>query len=123
MSINDQEICAICLQKVQEDYTMIDNAHEKGKYHMECLRAWLEKSLNGVLTQDKITGYHIYAQGILKQSITLETKVDLPSTSPTETPEDIRSWKDPCMRVAAYVLLTIIVGFILAMLIYGVVDH
>lgn len=69
----NQESCIICFYKIKKDmqYAMIDNVHEKGKYHIPCLENWLTKSQNGLLSQDKIKGYKVYFENEVIETVIL----------------------------------------------------
>lgn len=55
------EECSICYHLIENSqYTKINNEHEKSKYHVECLKKWLETSKHGINTHDNITSYIIY---------------------------------------------------------------
>lgn len=58
---NDDE-CLICFKKLDNDvrYAMIDHIDENGKFCVECLEKWLDKSKCGLITNDKINSYSIY---------------------------------------------------------------
>lgn len=58
----DKIVCIICYNKINSGdmYAIIDNKHEKGKYHVNCLEKWLEKSNHGLLSQDEIKSYSVY---------------------------------------------------------------
>ena len=48
-----------------QPYSIIERCSEKGKFHVQCLEQWLQKSNNGIFTQDKIETYSIYQNNIL----------------------------------------------------------
>ena len=66
----DELTCPICFIELNNSpYAMIDNTSEKGRYHVECIELWLNRSRNGILTQDKIKGYTIYHEDTKIESI------------------------------------------------------
>lgn len=54
--ILEEDECPICYEIILKNrvYVMIDNEGENGKYHVSCIEKWLNKSTNGILTQNKI---------------------------------------------------------------------
>lgn len=65
--------CPICFMSLADSpYAMIDNTAEKGRYHVECLELWLNKSRNGILTQDKVKSYTVYHQDIQIETVKLK---------------------------------------------------
>ncbi len=54
--------CLICLCKIKKnrEYAVINNSGENGIYHHKCLKLWLNKSFNGILTDYTIETYSIY---------------------------------------------------------------
>ncbi len=54
--------CPICLCNIKHNkkYVVINNLGENGKYHPKCLKLWMKKSLNGILTDNVIVTYSIY---------------------------------------------------------------
>ena len=64
--------CPICLTDLGDaPYAMIDNTAEKGRYHVECLELWLNRSRNGILTQDKVFGYTVYHEAVQIETVRL----------------------------------------------------
>lgn len=83
--INNCPICFIDLE--DSPYAMINNTSEKGRYHVECLERWLNKSRNGILTQDKIKGYTVYHEDTQIESIKLPPLIPLRSNRTSENYE------------------------------------
>ena len=52
--------CPICLDKINDEFAVINNLGETGKYHPNCLQSWLGKSSNGILTNNIVETYSIY---------------------------------------------------------------
>ena len=54
--IFEEEDCPICFEKISKNkiYVMIDSEGENAKYHVRCIEKWLNKSTNGILTQNQI---------------------------------------------------------------------
>ncbi|QKF94203.1 zinc finger protein RING/FYVE/PHD-type protein [Fadolivirus algeromassiliense] len=78
MTESSEELgCEICFYKVDDDqpYCKIDNKRENGKYHIECLERWLQKSNNGLHTQDKIISYSVYHGTELIETIKVDQKL------------------------------------------------
>jgi len=71
----DELECIICLYKISDDqpYSMLNTKYEKAKYHIECLEQWINKSHNGILTQETITSYSIYHKNKLIETIKVIT--------------------------------------------------
>ena len=71
----DELECIICFYKISDDqpYSMLDTKYEKGKYHTECLERWINKSHNGILTQETITSYSIYHKNKVIETIGVTT--------------------------------------------------
>ena len=67
---NDKE-CIICFYIIADDqpYCMINNKNERAKLHVECLEQWINKSQNGLYTQDEIKSYSIYQMDRLIETI------------------------------------------------------
>ena len=56
-----QDECVICFEPIPTDqlYVMINAPGESSKFHFPCITKWLEKSTNGILTQQPITKLNI----------------------------------------------------------------
>ncbi len=70
--------CNICFNQIDKyntHYAKIDNPDERGVYHLHCLQKWLETSNNGIMTQNKITAYHIYIHDDKVSTVYVENKV------------------------------------------------
>lgn len=67
--------CGICYNSLEPniEYSKINNPHESGSYHVQCLTNWLNNSHNGILTQDKITSYQIFINNEPIQTVMLPT--------------------------------------------------
>jgi len=72
--MDNQDICLICLDPVNDKYAKIDNISETiNKYHIECIDKWLNKSGRGLFTNDQIESYNIYdSNNILETIIVLK---------------------------------------------------
>ncbi len=51
-----EDECVICYDEISKDkiFIMIDHPGESGKYHVQCIEKWMNKSLNGILVQKPI---------------------------------------------------------------------
>lgn len=69
--------CIICFYNITPDqpYSMINNKYEKYKCHVECLERWINKSHNGLCTQNEIKSYSIYQQGNLIETVRVENHI------------------------------------------------
>jgi hypothetical protein len=78
-SLEEENECPICYHLLTADqpYAMIDNTGEKGMYHIECLEKWLEKSKNGLITNNLITSYSVYHEGELIETKMVTTNIDI----------------------------------------------
>lgn len=57
----DGPICSICFNKLNDTpYAMINDTGETGKYHIQCLEQWIQKSNRGTLIDKKTDTYSIY---------------------------------------------------------------
>lgn len=55
--------CCICFDAVGDEYAFINNEAERGIYHIGCLKEWITRSDNGILTQNKVTSYFVVKNG------------------------------------------------------------
>ena len=71
MEVNsDDLLCIICTYALEgQPFCRINNAHEHGKYHVECFEQWISRSNHGVLTQFPIQSYSIYHDNSLIETL------------------------------------------------------
>jgi hypothetical protein len=62
------EECVICQTPIDnKTYAFINNDHERGVYHINCLTEWLERTNTGILSEDKITSYLVFDNGTVRE--------------------------------------------------------
>lgn len=68
----DGPICSICYNKLSDSpYAKIDDPGEVGKFHIQCLEQWMQKSDRGIIVDKKITSYSVYHEDQL-----IETRIN-----------------------------------------------
>lgn len=74
----DGPTCSICFYKLNDTpYAMINDPGETGKYHVQCLEQWIQKSNRGILIEKKIDSYSIYHEDKLIETI-VNKKLQVP---------------------------------------------
>lgn len=68
--------CLICLELIENNYAIVDNEHERGIYHIQCLEKWLKDSCRGVLSREKPISYIVFNNGV-RQEIFIKNVVPI----------------------------------------------
>jgi len=115
--------CPICLDNIDDDFAVINNLGETGKYHPNCLQSWLEKSPNGILTNNIVETYSIYNNDKYINTLSINHEVINLNDDPFSIPIEngfINNDSSSCNsdfycygRIVAIITFTIIIGCII----------
>jgi hypothetical protein len=65
----DQNLCLICLDEIENQYATINSEGEVGKYHLTCLQTWFTKNPYGIISRVPVETYTIFENDLEPQVV------------------------------------------------------